>query len=163
MWREHAGLSVTDGSQQRAMMESLYSAFMFRARPDGTLGASEYVNFVWDVSNIDQRAAAVQRMLGSITAQPSAAIGDRETGCSRPTQGDSVTSSQQFLTAIERPRCSRCQARMMLEHVSAGPIGFEHRLFECPRCDHVETTVIASDPFKSNATGWLVGELRAPN
>jgi hypothetical protein len=52
---------------------------------------------------------------------------------------------------------------MMLERVSSGPIGFEHRLFECPRCDQVEMRVIASDPFKSNAVGWLAGELRAPN
>jgi hypothetical protein len=55
--------------------------------------------------------------------------------------------SQQSLTAVERPLCSRCQARMMLERVSAGPVGFEHRLFECPRCDHVETSLIALDPF----------------
>jgi len=74
-----------------------------------------------------------------------------------------VTSSQQFLTAIERPRCSRCQARMMLERVTAGPIGFEHRLFECPKCDQVEIRVIASDPLKSNAIGWLAGELRTPS
>jgi hypothetical protein len=74
-----------------------------------------------------------------------------------------MTSRQQFLTAIERPRCSRCQTRMMLERVSAGPTGFEHRLFECPRCDQVELSVIASDPLKSNAVGWLAGELRAPN
>jgi hypothetical protein len=74
-----------------------------------------------------------------------------------------MTSAQQFLTAIERPRCSRCQARMMLERVSSGPIGFEHRLFECPRCDQVETRVVASDPLKSNAVGWLAGELRTPN
>ena len=74
-----------------------------------------------------------------------------------------MASPQQFLTAIERPRCSRCQTRMMLERVSAGPIGFEHRLFECPKCDHVEIRVIASDPFQSNTTGWLAGELRAPN
>jgi hypothetical protein len=74
-----------------------------------------------------------------------------------------VPSSQQFLTAIERPRCSRCQTRMMLERVSLGPTGFEHRLFECPKCDHVEMSVIASDPFKSNAAGWLAGELRAPS
>jgi hypothetical protein len=74
-----------------------------------------------------------------------------------------VSSTQQCLTAIERPRCSRCQTRMMLERVSPGPIGFEHRLFECAKCDHVEISVIASDPFKSNATGWLTGELRAPN
>jgi hypothetical protein len=74
-----------------------------------------------------------------------------------------VSSSQQFLTTIERPRCPHCQTRMMLERVSPGPIGFEHRLFECPKCDHVEIRVIASDPFKSEAVGWLNGDLRAPN
>jgi hypothetical protein len=52
---------------------------------------------------------------------------------------------------------------MMLERVSAGPIGFEHRTFECPKCDHVEISVIASDPFKSKAVGWFAGELRTPN
>ena len=74
-----------------------------------------------------------------------------------------MTSSQQFLAAIERPRCLHCQTRMMLERVSAGPIGFEQRLFECPKCDHVEITVIASDPMKAKAAGWLTGELRTPN
>jgi transposase len=74
-----------------------------------------------------------------------------------------MSSIQQFLTAIERPRCSRCQTRMMLERVTSGPIGFEHRLFECPRCDHVEMNVIASDPLKSKASGWIGGELRAPD
>jgi hypothetical protein len=48
---------------------------------------------------------------------------------------------------------------MMLERVSAEPIGFEHRLFECPKCDHVEKLVVGSDPFKSKAMGWLSGEL----
>jgi hypothetical protein len=52
---------------------------------------------------------------------------------------------------------------MMLERVSAGPIGFEHRLFECPKCDQVDMSVIASDPFKSKAAGWLTGELTAPD
>jgi hypothetical protein len=74
-----------------------------------------------------------------------------------------MASPQQFLTAIERPRCSRCQTRMMLERVSAGPIGFEHRLFECPKCDQVEIRAIESDPLKSKVTGWLAGELRAPS
>jgi hypothetical protein len=74
-----------------------------------------------------------------------------------------MTSHEQFLTAIERPRCSRCQTRMMLERVSAGPIGFEQRLFECPKCDQVEIRVIASAPLKSNAAGLLAGELRTPN
>jgi hypothetical protein len=50
---------------------------------------------------------------------------------------------------------------MMLERVSAGPIGFEHRLFECPRCDQVEMRFVASDPFNSKAAGRLSGELRA--
>jgi hypothetical protein len=70
---------------------------------------------------------------------------------------------QQSLTAIERPFCPRCQALMMLERVSAGPIGFEQRLFECPRCDHVEIDVIASDPLNSRVVGWFAGELGAPN
>lgn len=74
-----------------------------------------------------------------------------------------MISSQQFLTAIERPLCSRCETRMLLERISPGPAGFEHRLFECPRCDQVELRFIASDPLKSNAVGWLAGGLRAPN
>jgi hypothetical protein len=74
-----------------------------------------------------------------------------------------MASAQPFLTAIERPRCPRCRARMMLERVSSGPIGFEHRLFECPKCDQVEISVIASDPLQSKAAGWLDGEPRVPN
>jgi hypothetical protein len=80
-----------------------------------------------------------------------------------PIEGSPVSSTQQSLTAIERTRCCRCQTRMMLERVTPGPIGFEHRLFECPKCDHVDIIVIASDPFESKAAGWLAGELRAPN
>jgi hypothetical protein len=74
-----------------------------------------------------------------------------------------MTSTDDFLTTIERSHCSRCHARMMLERISSGPIGFEHRLFECPKCDHVEISVIAPDPFKSGVVGWFAGELRAPN
>jgi hypothetical protein len=47
--------------------------------------------------------------------------------------------------------------------VSPGPTGFEHRLFECPKCDHVEISVIASDSFKPKAIGWLPGDLRTPH
>jgi len=74
-----------------------------------------------------------------------------------------VTLSDPFLTDMERARCSRCQTRMMLERVSAGRIGFENRLFECPKCDQVEIRVIASNPFNSNAAGRLAGELRMSN
>jgi hypothetical protein len=72
-------------------------------------------------------------------------------------------STQYFLSAIERPRCSRCQTRMMLERISSGPIGFERRLFECPKCDQVEINVTVSDPMESRAAGWLNSELTAPN
>jgi hypothetical protein len=52
---------------------------------------------------------------------------------------------------------------MMLERYSSGPTGFEQRVFECPKCDHVEVKVTASDPFKSKAAGWIDAELIAPN
>jgi hypothetical protein len=119
-----------------------------------TLGCEQYcsVNADWVGHN------------GGITArhrQPSVT----ESSVTLPPQyrESTVSSTEQFLTAIERPRCPRCQMRMMLERVSSGPIGFEHRLFECPRCDHVEISIIPSDPFKSNAAGWLTEELRVPN
>jgi hypothetical protein len=52
---------------------------------------------------------------------------------------------------------------MMLAHTSAGPMGFEHRKFECPKCNYVQNEVVASDPMKSASVGWVSGELRAPN
>jgi hypothetical protein len=51
---------------------------------------------------------------------------------------------------------------MTLERVNPGPIGFEHRLFECPKCDFIQNEVIASDPMKSASAGWLLGELKSP-
>jgi len=79
-----------------------------------------------------------------------------------PNTGEAVPSSPQSLTATERICCSHCQSPMLLERISPGPIGFEQRLFECPRCNHVEISVIASDPFNSNAAGWLAGEPGTP-
>ena len=67
------------------------------------------------------------------------------------------------LTSIERPRCSHCTSRMMLVRIKPGPVGFEHRQFQCFKCKYVENDVIASDPMKSASVGWLAGELRAPN
>ncbi len=64
------------------------------------------------------------------------------------------------LTSIERPRCSRCTSRMMLARISPGPMTFEHRRFECPKCNYVLNQIVASDPMQS---AWLAGELRAPN
>jgi transposase-like protein len=73
-----------------------------------------------------------------------------------------VPLSRQFITALEHPRCPRCQRRMRLEDVSLGPKGYEHRSFECAKCDHAETRAVPSDPIKSNAVRWLAGELKAP-
>ena len=67
------------------------------------------------------------------------------------------------LRSIERPRCSHCMSRMMLARISPGPMGFEHRQFECSKCNSVQNEVVASDPMKSASVGWLAGELRAPN
>jgi hypothetical protein len=48
---------------------------------------------------------------------------------------------------------------MMTTDVEAGPEGFERRTFECRRCGGKETRMVACDPMKSNAIGWLSGEL----
>ena len=71
----------------------------------------------------------------------------------------SYMSDQQPLSRFERPRCARCQTRMLLERVSTGPIGFEHRLFECPKCNNVETRIVASDTNNSESRGWTSDDL----
>jgi DNA-directed RNA polymerase subunit RPC12/RpoP len=71
--------------------------------------------------------------------------------------------SSAHVSAIERPRCPRCNHnRMLLSKLSAGPSGFDYRTFECQKCGHVETTVVSTDPMTSEACGWLAGELKPP-
>jgi hypothetical protein len=51
---------------------------------------------------------------------------------------------------------------MALARISAGKQGFEDRTFECATC-HLTTTIsLAVDPLKTDALGWLAGELRPP-
>jgi hypothetical protein len=50
----------------------------------------------------------------------------------------------------------------MLARISPGPPGFDHRLFECANCNNVRNVIVADDPMKSSAQGWLAGELRPP-
>jgi hypothetical protein len=50
------------------------------------------------------------------------------------------------LTTIGRPRCSHCMSRMMLARISPGPLGFEDRLFECPKCDSVQKNSLRATP-----------------
>jgi hypothetical protein len=44
---------------------------------------------------------------------------------------------------------------MILARISAGPVGFEHRVFACSICNYVEETVVAVDPRRADAVGWL--------
>jgi hypothetical protein len=51
---------------------------------------------------------------------------------------------------------------MLLSKLEAGPSGFDYRTFECQKCGRVETTVVSSDPMRSDVCGWLAGELKPP-
>ncbi len=75
--------------------------------------------------------------------------------------------SSAHLSAIERPRCPKCQHhRMLLSKLEAGPSGFDYRTFECQKCSYFETMAVSRDPMTSDMTsdmlGWLAGELRPP-
>ena len=62
----------------------------------------------------------------------------------------------------ERPGCPNCTTRMTLATISAGPAGFDHRMFECAKCGRVQNVIVALDPMNSRAQGWLAGELKRP-
>jgi hypothetical protein len=66
-----------------------------------------------------------------------------------------------ILLPIERPRCSRCQARMRLGRIQPLPDGSEKRVFECPKCDLVETKIIA-DPLRSELVSRLTESIKPP-
>jgi hypothetical protein len=51
---------------------------------------------------------------------------------------------------------------MLLSKLESGPSGFDCRTFECQKCGRVQMTVVASDPLRSGAIGWLAGELKPP-
>ena len=64
--------------------------------------------------------------------------------------------------AVLRPRCPKCESRMMLASISPGPGGFDLRTFECKGCDHSYTMAIARDPMNAVSAGWVASELKAP-
>ena len=66
------------------------------------------------------------------------------------------------LLPIHRPRCPDCQARMITVAIASGPDGFEQRTFECGKCGHSESALVARDPFSSDSAGWIAGEQRPP-
>ena len=71
---------------------------------------------------------------------------------------ESHTRAEPSLLPIERPRCPKCQSRMMLARIEPGPNGSDLRTFEC---DHIHKMLV-EDPLKSSNTGWMAGELKPP-
>jgi hypothetical protein len=65
------------------------------------------------------------------------------------------------LIPIERPRCPKCQGRMMLARIEPGPNGSDLRTFECSKCEHVHK-VLAEDPMKSATVQWHHSHLNSP-
>jgi hypothetical protein len=51
---------------------------------------------------------------------------------------------------------------MTLARTSPSRDNGEKRIFECPKCNFMKTVTVP-DPLKSTATGWVSGELRAPD
>ncbi|AJA66487.1 response regulator [Bradyrhizobium japonicum] len=62
----------------------------------------------------------------------------------------------------DRPMCPVCKHRMALARISPGEREFEEHTFECSTCGRTEKIAVAIDPMKSDAVGWLAGELRPP-
>ena len=66
-------------------------------------------------------------------------------------------------STVERPMCPTCKHRMGLARISPGERGFERRTFECSTCHRTEEVSFPIDPLKTDAVGWLAGELKPPN
>ena len=72
------------------------------------------------------------------------------------------TRPEPYLIPVVRPRCPKCDGRMMLANIAPGPKGFDLRSFQCKRCDQSYTTTIARDPMNVVSAGWVASELKAP-
>jgi hypothetical protein len=51
---------------------------------------------------------------------------------------------------------------MALIQIETRKDGFEKRLFGCPKCNYIETKMVA-DPLKSDAVSRLADSLRPPS
>jgi hypothetical protein len=71
-------------------------------------------------------------------------------------------ASEPSLLPIERPRCPKCQGRMMLARIELGPNGSDLRTFECPKCERVQKMLV-KDLLQSANTGWTERGLGPPN
>jgi len=70
--------------------------------------------------------------------------------------------SPAHVSNIERPRCPKCRARMLLSKLEMGSSGDDYRTFECQKCGRVNTVVVSRDPMTPEMHGWLAGGLRPP-
>lgn len=62
-----------------------------------------------------------------------------------------------------RPRCPKCQTRMISTDVVVEANGFEDRTLECISCGHIETRRTATGPLVSPpAVAGTKGELKPP-
>ena len=61
----------------------------------------------------------------------------------------------------ERPRCPKCQLRMMLVRIEARPAGADLRTFGCRHCKNVHKAR-AEDPMKSDKARSLNSALKPP-
>jgi hypothetical protein len=68
---------------------------------------------------------------------------------------DPVFAARDVVARPTRRRCKRCNARAVVARISAGPVGFEHRIFGCAICNYAEEVVLAVDPRRAGAIGWL--------
>jgi hypothetical protein len=62
----------------------------------------------------------------------------------------------------ERPMCPICKRKMGLAGIRPGARGFELRVFECSTCHRLAEMTLSVDPLKTDALGWLAGELKPP-
>jgi hypothetical protein len=49
-----------------------------------------------------------------------------------------------------------------LARVSPAPERKEKRVFECPKCNFMDTVTVP-DPLESKSSGWVSSELRPPD
>ena len=64
--------------------------------------------------------------------------------------------------AVARPRCPQCQAPVVAQRGFSGRSGFEHWTLKCATCGQIHEARVQTDPMKSEAIGWLSGNLHAP-
>src|ERR1700730_13533338 len=60
------------------------------------------------------------------------------------------------LATVKRLSCPKCGSSM------PAAIGYRGAAFECATCGHFETVPVPVDPLRTNAVGWVAGELRPP-